>query len=71
MWWGGRAAEGGSLENCYAGNRIVSSNLTPTAGVYTRSRDSSPSMVCSKKIAVMAVFFLLLSWNNERYDHKR
>jgi len=39
--------------------------------VYTRSRDSSPSMVCSKKIAVMAVFFLLLSWNNERYDHKR
>jgi predicted Zn-dependent protease with MMP-like domain len=23
--------EGGSLENCYTGNRIVSSNLTPTA----------------------------------------
>ena len=30
-WWGGRVVEGGSLENCYTRNRIVSSNLTPTA----------------------------------------
>ncbi len=32
--WGGRVVEGGSLENCYTGNRIVSSNLTPTASSF-------------------------------------
>src|ERR1051326_5971133 len=34
-WWGGRVVEGNGLENRHTGNRIVSSNLTPTAiGVY-------------------------------------
>lgn len=30
-WWGGRVVEGTALEKRHMGNRIVSSNLTPTA----------------------------------------
>ena len=35
-WWGGRVAEGDSLENCYTRKGIVGSNPTPTAETETR-----------------------------------
>lgn len=40
--WGGRVVEGGTLEKCYTGNGIVSSNLTPTA-MYGKINRGSPA----------------------------
>ena len=38
LWRGGRVAEGARLESVYTGNRIVGSNPTPSATLYSHLR---------------------------------
>lgn len=49
--------EGGSLENCYAGNGIVSSNLTPTALLLGLVMPEADSSLVEKAVFIVRVTF--------------